>query len=136
MGRPSVYSDDIAEAICEHLADGNSLRSWCMAEPGRPNYGTVMRWLAENDTFRENHARAREAQGHNDADAVADVRAKVASGELTPEQGRVITDSLKWTAGVRLPKVYGARVALDSDALTSIAGSLAEARKRAGGDGD
>ncbi len=135
MGRQSTYSDEVGRQICEHLAAGNSLTSFCVGE-GRPNYGPVFGWLATNEDFAQNYARAREVQAHNDADQQADVRRQVADGTLSPDAARVIIDSLKWTAGRRAPKVYGDRLQVDSDALTSIAGSLAEARKRAGGDGD
>lgn len=128
MGRPSIFSDDFAEDICEHLADGNSLRSWCLADENRPSYGTVMRWLAEREGFRDNYARAREYQAHNDADLIADVRKQVASGDLSPEQGRVIIDSLKWTAGRRAPKVYGDKLDVAVSGDVSFGERLAAAR--------
>src|SRR5271169_4511560 len=50
-GRPSAYSDKIAEAICDRLVDGESLRAIC-ADPGMPARATVFRWLASNQEFR------------------------------------------------------------------------------------
>jgi hypothetical protein len=46
-GRPSEYSDKIAEAICERLLNGESLRAIC-ADPAMPARATVFRWLARN----------------------------------------------------------------------------------------
>jgi hypothetical protein len=38
-GRPSAYSDKIAEAICDRLVDGESLSAIC-ADPGMPGKAT------------------------------------------------------------------------------------------------
>jgi hypothetical protein len=42
-GRPSDYTDDIATAICDRLAKGESLRAICATE-GMPDKATVLRW--------------------------------------------------------------------------------------------
>jgi hypothetical protein len=60
-GRPSSYNADIATAICDRLADGESLRSICASE-GMPNKATVFRWLGRQNEFRDQYAWAREAQ--------------------------------------------------------------------------
>ena len=56
-GRPSAYSDKIAEAICERLINGESLRAIC-ADPRMPAKATVFRWLASNQEFRRSYALA------------------------------------------------------------------------------
>jgi len=42
------FSQEVFDAICERLADGESLRAIC-ADADMPNKGSVFRWLA-NDT--------------------------------------------------------------------------------------
>lgn len=113
-GRPTDFNDTIANTICETLTDGTSLRQFCM-EQGNPNYATVMRWLLKHESFRDNYMRAREYQAHNDADRMNQLVAQIESGEVTPDKGRVMMDALKWTAGRRLPKVYGDKLALGGD---------------------
>ena len=44
IGRPSRYSKKIAEAICNALIDGMTLRKIC-ASPEMPSVQTVMNWL-------------------------------------------------------------------------------------------
>lgn len=44
VGRRSLYSDELADAICDRISEGESLRAIC-AEGGMPSKGTVMRWL-------------------------------------------------------------------------------------------
>jgi hypothetical protein len=59
-GRPSLYSPEIAEEICERLASGESMRRICQDEhmPGRR---TVEGWMDADPDFRAKCARAREA---------------------------------------------------------------------------
>jgi hypothetical protein len=63
-GRPSEYSDKIAETICERLVDGESLRAIC-ADPAMPARATVFRWLARNQEFRRSYALARQCHAED-----------------------------------------------------------------------
>jgi hypothetical protein len=118
----------MADAICERIADGESLRTICEDEamPGRT---TVRRWLAERDDFRRQYALAREEQ----ADVLFDEMLEIADdgtndwmrrtgkdGEAGwAENGehirrsQVRIDARKWMAGKLRPKVYGDRQAID-----------------------
>lgn len=129
MGRPSIFSEDYADDICAWIASGKSLTSWC--EPAdRPGYSTVMAWLPKNPNFQENYTRARDMQGENTADQIADVRAKIESGALSPEQGRVMISSLQWESGRRAPKRYGERMDVAVSGEIGIGEALAQARAR------
>ena len=111
MARSDV-SQRQKDAICEALASGDSLVK-ILRENGMPHYATVMRWLEADERFRENYARAREAQGDAYADRIDDVAERVLSGEIDPQAARVAIDALKWSAGKRLPKKYGDKLGLD-----------------------
>ena len=63
-GRPSDYSAEIAEAICDRLVDGESLRAIC-ADPAMPARATVFRWLASNQEFRQLYVLARQCQAED-----------------------------------------------------------------------
>jgi hypothetical protein len=82
MGRPTTYSQELADKICERLIDGESLRR-ISKRPGMPNASTVCRWLAAHEDFREQYARAREAQ----ADTLADEALYIAD---TPKVGVIV----------------------------------------------
>ena len=127
MGRPSSYTQEIGDSICERLADGESLRSICASED-MPNRATVFRWLGQDDAFRDQYARAREEQADALADDIveisdeADVVAK-ADGEevrlaLDPTavaRNRLRVDARKWVAAKLKPKKYGDRQVLAGD---------------------
>lgn len=112
MGRPSSFSQDIADEICARISDGESLLSICRADH-MPHRQTVMRWLITGkdeqfDAFRSNYARAREAQAEAFVDEIADI----ADGS-TPEDwtvARLRVDARKWAAGKLAPKKYGDRL--------------------------
>ena len=63
-GRPSDYSAEIAETICERLVNGESLRAIC-ADPAMPARATVFRWLARNQEFRRSYAFARQCHAED-----------------------------------------------------------------------
>ena len=103
--------NEFKNSIIEGLINGRSLLSMEKAKE-IPSRATIFNWLyPENDSFDEvflnNYTRAREESGEYSAELVEDVALKVQSGELTPEQARVMIDAYKWTAGVRKPKKFG-----------------------------
>lgn len=59
MGRPSTFSQAIADAICERIATGEPLTVICRSE-GMPRWRTVYDWLDAHDQFSADFARARQ----------------------------------------------------------------------------
>lgn len=109
-GRPSVYSDELIDTICTRIAGGESLRSICQ-DVDMPAISTILLWVVDgkHPEFSERYAQAREAQGHSDADRIREVMAAVAAGQMTPQQGKVIIDGLKWIAERQAPRQYAAK---------------------------
>lgn len=128
------YSQEVCDAICAQLAEGNSLRAICEA-PDMPSVTSVMRWLADEDkaAFREQYARAREAQ----ADRMAEDILTIADEEVTMvkrskhggaegddsevevvfdptavARNRLRVDARKWLASKMAPKKYGDKLGL------------------------
>lgn len=127
MGRPSDYSLDLADRICEHLAGGRSLLSFCQQD-GTPGYETVRRWLREDrkvnpddpaeEGFRVKYARAREEQADRHADRVLELaeRMEVArKGRDYDEVAPLVAacHERKWLASKMRPKVYGDKQAVE-----------------------
>jgi hypothetical protein len=99
------YSEEIANRICVHIAEGKSLRSFCRMED-TPDVSNVYRWLADNEGFRDQYARAREDQADTHTDEMLDI----ADTEPDPQKARVMIDTRKWIASKLKPKKYGERV--------------------------
>ena len=72
MARPTDYNDQIADVICERIADGESLRAICACE-GMPSKATVFRWLGKHKEFHDQYARARDEQAESFADELVSI---------------------------------------------------------------
>lgn len=106
-GRPSIYTDDLADLICEQIAQGKALATICNASDDLPAPRTVYRWLREKDGFRHNYACAKEDQ----ADYLAEQVLEVAdNSELEPNDKRIRVDARKWLASKFKPKAYSDRL--------------------------
>ena len=125
LGRPTLYTDEIAALICDRLANDESLISICK-DDDMPGLTTVYRWRRENDAFRQAYAHAREDQGHTAADVVGEIRRQVISGQLDPQAGRAAADMAKWEASRRASKDFGDRIDHTSTDGTMSPPSLAD----------
>lgn len=120
-GRHSGFTQEIADAICERLALGESLRSVCRDE-AMPSQSMVFRWLAENQLFREQYARAREAQADSWADDILQISDDGSNDTYIDGDGnertnqdviarsRLRVDTRKWLMARMAPKKYGDKI--------------------------
>ena len=131
MGRPSDYSEQLADIICERMICGaddkpESLRSICR-DDGMPALGTVMRWLAKHPEFRAQYASAREAQAEvhqeelieisdNCTDDVQVLMGNDDEGALgrlnhsAVARAKLQVDTRKWVMSKMVPKKYGDKI--------------------------
>src|SRR4051794_12935835 len=72
MGRDSTYTPELAAEICVRIADGESLRAICN-DLHMPGKATVLRWLHDDEEFRDQYARARESQAEGFADDLIEI---------------------------------------------------------------
>lgn len=108
--RQGSFRTATAARICERIAAGESLRTVCR-DPKMPGRSTVLRWLAAETQaaarFRDQYARAREAQ----ADALAEEVLEIADdASEDPQRSRLRFDARRWYAGKVAPKKYGDKV--------------------------
>ncbi len=96
-GRPTIYSEELAEEICKHIAGGKSLREYCREE-GKPAMSTVCRWIVGKEEFWEQYAQAREAAGFAHADKMIHLAEMVGNAEIEPQAAKVMMDAYKWAA--------------------------------------
>lgn len=122
------FSQELFDAICERIADGESLRTIC-SDVDMPNKATVFRWLANDTALSDQYARAREAQ----ADALFDEMLDIADNARNDwmerggeddagyslngehiQRSKLRIDTRKWMAGKMRPKVYGDKIDVTS----------------------
>jgi hypothetical protein len=126
IGRPSIFTPELAARICAELACGRSLRSVCKAND-MPDIATVFRWLQDKPEFRDQYEKAK----HESADALVEEMLDIAddgtndwmefhdkdgesagwklNGEHV-QRSRLRVDVRKWAASKLKPKKYGERV--------------------------
>lgn len=63
-GRPTLFTKQLADEICERLADGETLSAMCRDNDHLPVRSTVSLWIATKEEFSDRVARAREAGSH------------------------------------------------------------------------
>lgn len=109
-GRPSTYTDEIAERICARLAEGESLADICR-DDAMPGYRTVFQWLEkpEHAAFTQQYARAREIGDEKDADEIRAIADKKPEDQVEATWQKTRIDARKWLLAKRLPKKYGDR---------------------------
>ncbi|HWT59738.1 MAG TPA: terminase small subunit protein [Rhizobium sp.] len=129
MGRPTKFTQALAETICDRIADRESLRSICRDED-MPAKSTVLSWLADDGkaAFRARYALAREILADGFVDELVEiaddrsndwVEKKNASGETTgwQENGEAIRRSQlriatrQWVARISGPSRLTSRAA-------------------------
>lgn len=107
-GRPSAFSQEVADAICMGIMEGRGLRSIC-ADPDMPGTATVYAWLVKYNGFQEQYTYAREVQ----ADVYFDEVVNIADTEPDPQVARNRIDARKWAAGKLRPKRYGDKIGVE-----------------------
>jgi hypothetical protein len=127
-GRPSSYTLELAETICDRLAEGESLRAICAGED-MPGTTTVKRWLRSNEEFRAQYARAREEQAEHYLDQIMEIADDGSNDYMTITKGDAIynvenkevtsrskmrIDTRKWAMSKLAPKKYGEKLDITS----------------------
>jgi hypothetical protein len=103
VGRPTKYSEEIGDKICEGIASGRSLVKIC-SDKDMPHPASVYRWLRDHEEFCENYARAREDQADYHSDYILDISD---DDTIDPQHKRIMVDTRKWLASKHRPKKYG-----------------------------
>ena len=153
VGRPSKYTNKLADKICQMIAQGQSVRSIC-SKKDMISMQTFFRWLRENDKFSEQYARACEERSYMHAEEILEIADDATndymeqhdeSDELTGyklngeniQRSRLRIDTRKWLMSKLNPKVYGDKLDMTTngnDIGVSLSASQAEQLLRARAD--
>lgn len=126
-GRPEAITREIANKVCEKIADGMTLRQ-IERIPGMPSKRTIIQWATSNDPEREwfshQYERARMIRLHGWADDTIDI-SDDGSNDWYEHEGiekpntehisrsRLRIETRKWHLTKLLPKVYGEKQTLE-----------------------
>lgn len=104
-GRPTDYTPELAERICEWLSGGKSLKAFCRTE-GAPHEATVFRWIVAHEEFRKLYVHARQAAGYAHGDRIIHVVEQLKDRQVDPQTAKAMMDGLKWAAERMAPTTH------------------------------
>jgi hypothetical protein len=107
--RPSEFTQEIADKLCEQITEGKSLRTICKADD-MPSIATIFNWHRSQSGFLEQYTRAKEEQADTLSEDIQEIAVKTLKGEYDPQASRVAIDAYKWTASKLKPKKYGDKI--------------------------
>ncbi len=121
LGRPTIFTQELADEICFQLAQGKSLRTVCKME-GMPPGETIFRWFREKPSFCEQYAKAKQEATDALAEEIQDISDEALEGiqgspsdsaRVKAQQLRI--DTRKWIMAKMKPKKYGDKMDVTSD---------------------
>lgn len=124
MGRPTKFSQELADLICDQIATSDKgLRKIC-AENDISTF-SVLKWLKENEDFSIQYARAREMQADYLADQILEIaddkKGDLIMGEFgengnaaNVQRSKLQVEARKWIAAKLKPKKYGEKIDLNA----------------------
>lgn len=126
MGRPTTYTLELSDIICERLACGESMRS-VGRDDAMPAISTLFKWIREIPEFSEQYTKAKVESAEAFAEDMVDIADNQVSQPLIVEgkpvevDGKMVMvmdnvavnhaklriDTRKWAASKLKPKKYG-----------------------------
>ena len=99
-GRPSTYTEEMGEKICEALASGQTLNDVC-AQEGMPCRLAVFAWVEKYPAFADRYRQARKAQ----SELLAEGAYRLAlDGSDNPASDKIRLDATRWLLPLLNPK--------------------------------
>lgn len=124
IGRPTEYTQDKADAICELIGMGYSMRKVC-ERADMPAMSTVFKWLREQGNFSKQYARATEERTesqHEELLGYGDDALEAVKTAGDPKLGSAMvsaikmkSENLRWSMAKMKPKKYGDKYDVTSD---------------------
>ena len=123
-GRPSGYTQKIADKICERIALGESIRSVSECET-MPCAATMFKWMRDYPEFLKQYEKATTERAHYQAEEIIDIADNSTNDFMTKhvhgedievvnheniQRSRLRVDTRKWLMSKMVPKKYGERI--------------------------
>lgn len=113
LGRPSLFSQELADRIVAHIAEGTSLKAACIAEG--ISHVAVNSWLLKHETFAKSYAHARSLQLDVYSDEVIEISdATIGASAAEVQSAKLRTDNRKWILSKLRADVYGDKLDVTS----------------------
>lgn len=145
-GRPELYTQELADRVCQKIAEGYSMRTVCKPED-MPSIAVVFSWFRKYPGFQEQYARATEERTEAMSEDILDIADDGSNDLMTIQKGnhsyeienkevtnrsRLRVDTRKWLMAKMKPKKYGDKVDLTTngkDLPTPIYGGVSQTKE-------
>ena len=115
VGRPSDYTDELGDLICEGVSRKTPLARLCDENEELPSCRTVYTWLRTHKVFLQNYTRAKEDQ----SDYLVEEALEIADdASIEPADKRIRVDTRKWIASRFNAKKYGDKQFIETKDIT------------------
>lgn len=130
MGRPSEFTQDVADRICQELALGYSLRTVCEPED-MPSIQTIFNWFRSYPDFLEQYTRAKQESADAMAEEILDIADDATNDYMVRtgkdgdesyqlngehvQRSRLRIDTRKFLMAKMKPKKYGDKLDVTTD---------------------
>ena len=116
-GRPkgsgSLFTQELADTICQRLKEGMTLREICRMDDIPVSSDTVLAWKDEMESFSSRYARAREDGYFAQFEEMVAIAKSCPPNNGDVQKAKLIVDTLKWQLSKALPKIYGDRLNME-----------------------
>lgn len=125
MARPTTYTQELADNICEQLALGRSLRTVCNPD-GMPAIKTIFNWFRTQEGFLQQYEKAKQESTDAMAEDLLDIADNGTNDYMEYEdrngnlgwkingeniqRSRLRADTRKWLMAKMKPKKYGDKI--------------------------
>lgn len=109
-----MYSEDLADKICESISTGLSVKKACI-EHGVSERSFFI-WLGKHDYIVQQYTRARAIRADARFESSEQIMDDLRAGIITPDVARILFDEVKWKTGKESAMVYGDSKVIRGDA--------------------
>ncbi len=128
-GRPEIYTQELADKICERIAEGYSMRTVCKPDE-MPAMSTVFKWFRTKPEFVDQYAKATQERTEAMSEDILDIADDGSNDLMTIQKGkesytienkevtnrsRLRVDTRKWLMSKMKPKKYGDKIDVTTD---------------------
>lgn len=120
IGRPSIYTQELADEICAKIAsNGKGIQLLCAENAHWPSKDTIFEWLKKYSDFSDQYVQAKQLQIETFIDDILEIADDASQDLVTNEHGNLVSnnvsiararlriDTRKWLASKLVPKIYG-----------------------------
>lgn len=115
MPKAIEFTQEIADTICDRIADGRTLRATLRESNDLPGMTTIFKWLDQNEAFAKQYARACDERVESMNEDLMDISDEAVGLDAAGVQAKKLQiETRKWLMGKAKPKKYGDRLQVDN----------------------